>query len=617
MMHAKWLRGQPAFLVLDALLLAAGSVLSAETVPNRNLASENRLRRDVTFLASDECEGRGPMTAGLDKAADYIAAEFKKAGLRPGGSDGSYFQPFTIPGNILDAPAHLALVGPRGQEIDLKQGTHFWPMGLGGSGKERNLPAVFAGYGITQPKANYDDYEGLDAHDKVVFLLRGAPHTEDRDRAKLLQAGAPFVTKLANAEKHGAAAVVIVNDADTVRDGDGLLDFNYTALGMGRKATKLPVFHARRSVLETMLPGGADALAETEKGLASGLTAHGEELKGWKVSLEVKAHSGKVGLKNVVGVLEGAGPLAGETIVVGAHYDHLGYGGVSSLANLKKMAIHHGADDNGSGSTALMELARRFAALPERKGRRLVFIAFSGEELGLFGSAHYCKEPLFPLKDTAAMFNLDMVGRLRPDKDTKQDKVLTEGSGTAKPFAELLATLSKKYDFKMSNKAGGFGPSDHASFCAKKVPVLFVWTGVHEDYHRPSDTADKINVPGMRRVVDFSEEAVAFLARMERPEFVAVKDSSPGQPSKDMPRLGIRPDYSDDADGVLIGGVVDGQPAARAGMKADDRIVEIAGKPVKNLQGYMQALSSQKKGSTIDVVIIRDGKRMTLPVKLE
>jgi hypothetical protein len=302
--------------------------------------------------------------------------------------------------------------------------------------------------------------------------------------------------------------------------------------------------------------------------------------------------------------------------VIGAHYDHLGYGGPSSLAGGKKMAIHPGADDNGSGTTAVMELARRFAAQGNRQGRRLLFITFSGEELGLYGSRHYCKEPLFPLADTAAMYNLDMVGRLSPDRKTGKDRLLCQGAGTAKEFNPLVAEMAKKYDFQMSVQASGFGPSDHDSFCAKKVPVLFFWTGDHADYHRPSDTADKINLPGMRRIVDMSQEAIARLGGAAKPAFVEVKRAGRPRPSSG-PRLGIRPAYGDEGEGVLVEGVSDGGPAARGGVKEEDRIVGIAGKPVKDLQTYMEALAGQKGGTTIEVVVTRAGKKVPLKIKLD
>jgi hypothetical protein len=601
----------PILLVVPLLMAAEKAVPAPASVRTE---SEARMRRDITFLASDECEGRGPGTRGIDKAADYIVEQFKKAGLKPGGVDGSYFQPFTINASVLEDPARLALTGPQGQTIAFKQGVQFWPMALGGSGSDK-APAVFAGYGVTSDKAKYDDYADVDVADKVVILLRGAPQSGQRTRDQELLNGAPFVKKIVNAEKHGAAAVLFVNDAGTAHDGDDLLDFNYTAFG--RSAGKFPVFHVRRAVLEMMLPGGADTLTRIEKDINRDMKPQSLELAGWKVDVAVRMHRGKIQVKNLVGMLEGVGPLANETVVIGAHYDHLGLGGNGSMSPSRKMAIHHGADDNGSGTTTLMELGRRLAAMKDRQSRRLVFIAFSGEELGLFGSEYYCKHPLYPLEETASMFNIDMVGRLRPDKATGKAKLLSEGCGTAKPFRKLLDDLGDKYDFKMVNKPSGFGPSDHASFCTKEVPVLFVWTDYHEDYHKPSDTADKINVEGMRRIADLSQEAILTLARMDKPGYVKVKEDSGSTTKYEGPTLGVRPSYSDEEEGLLIGGVVEGRPASKAGLKADDRIISIDGKPIKNIQTYMTVLGGHKKGDTIEVGFLRDGAKKSVKVKLE
>lgn len=594
---------------------------AAEAV-SRTAESEARLRRDVVFLASDDCEGRGVTTKGIHKAADYIAGEFTKAGLKPGGPDGSWFQPFTIPGAVQEAPATLELKGPRGQIVELKQGVHFHAMGLGATGSVNGLPAVFVGHGIASDAPKFDDYASLDVADKVAIALRDTPRQNVNEKDSAFAGGprrrqlASFSEKISAAEKHHAAALLVVNDATTAASGDDLLDFNYTALS--RSPAKIPVFHVRRSVLEAMLPGGADELRGVEEDVDRDLKPRGKPLAGWTVSLRVKMKRDKVALKNVVGVLDGQGPLARETVVIGAHYDHLGYGGTSSMANLKKMTIHHGADDNGSGTTTMMELARRFAATPGPR-RRMVFVAFSGEELGLFGSDYYVKHPIFPLDQTVGMFNLDMVGRLRVDDKTKKEKLLIEGSGTAKTFDALLESTNKKYDFKLSKKPSGFGPSDHASFYGAKVPVLFCWTDYHEDYHAPGDTADKINVAGMRKIADFAEEIVAHLVADEkRPEYVEIKSPFTGSRSSDGPRLGIRPGYSDEEDkGVLLEGVSDGGPAAKAGLKSGDRIVEMAGKPVKNLETYMKIMGDQKKGSALEIVILRDGKRLPVKVSLE
>jgi Zn-dependent M28 family amino/carboxypeptidase len=617
-------------LLVFAVLLSGTAATAAEALKTGK-DSEDRMKKDVTFLASPICEGRGPLTKGIDIAADYVADQFKAAGLKPGNA-GSYFQPFTRPANILEGTAKLSIQTPKGDKLDLKLGTDYQPMGLSvGGSAEAGI--VFVGFGIThEPKPDpktgkvdkdeiaYDDYAGVDVSGKIVVILRDFPGSKNEKPPRALRSQAPFVTKLALATKNGAKAVLFVNDLNTAGTDDGLLDFNFTAMGNSSADVKIPAFHVKRAVVDKMLKAnGGTGLDDTEKAINKELKPKSRELTGWTANGDMKTTRGTAKLKNVIGVVEGNGPLAKETVVIGAHYDHLGYGIVGSRAGGRKMAIHPGADDNGSGTTAILELARRFAAMPNRQGRRLVFMAFSGEELGLFGSQYYCNNPIFPLNETAAMLNLDMVGRLSKDAKTGKAKLLSEGNGTAKEFKEIVDTLMTKYDFQLSPKASGFGPSDHASFCGKKVPVLFFWTGLHDDYHMPADTADKINIVGMKKVVDMSEEVATWMATVEkRPAFVEVKGSSGPRPAGGGPRLGIRPGYGDDDEnGVAVEGVGDDTPAARGGIKGGDKIVGIEGKPVKNLQTYMAAMSGVKAGSTIEVTVLRAGKKVPLKVKLD
>jgi Zn-dependent M28 family amino/carboxypeptidase len=606
--RVRWL-----FVVLTTLVALGGARAGAldDTV-------QLRLRRDVTFLASDQCEGRGVATPGINLAAAYIAAEFKKAGLKPAGPGGSYYQPFTMPGGVLEAPPDLTLTGPLGQRVELRAGHDYEPMGLSYSGDVKNAPLAFVGHGVTvsSKDISYDDYAGIDAAGKVVLVLRETPRAGNA--AAAFPGGrkpASLVEKLQNAERHHAAAVLFVNDAADAADGDDLMTFTYTATVTS--PAKLPSFHVRRPVADALLQASlGTTLAEREQDIDRDLRPHSADLPGWAVGLDLKVGR-TLRTKNIVGYLDGAGPLAQETVVVGAHYDHLGYGGPGSLAATKKPAIHHGADDNGSGATALMEMARQFARLPNRQGRRVVFVAFSGEEMGLYGSVNYCKEPAFPLDDTVAMVNLDMVGRLRPDKETKKDRLIIEGTGTAKGFNDLLDRVNAKYDFQLKRVPSGFGPSDHASFYAKQIPVLFFFTDDHPDYHRPSDTADKINVAGMERVLDMAEDVITDLAATaERPRYVKLATSSNAAPG-DFPKVGIRPSYGDDGEGVLLDGVSDGGPAAKAGLKAGDRIVDLAAKPVKNLEAYMTLIRAHKKGEPLEFGVLRDGKKITIKVTPE
>jgi hypothetical protein len=616
----KWLLRWPALALLGVVALAAAQAPAAdnEEAAKKTAESEARLKRDITYLASDECEGRGPMTKGLDRAADYVAGEFKKAGLKPGNPDGTYFQPYTVSGNILEAPPRLALKGPTGQEIVLKDGVQFVPIGTGGNGK-LSAPVVFAGYGLTvkNQTADYDDYAGLDVEGKVVVVLRESPRAGDR-KALGLAAGfrsdpTSLATKLDNAEKHKAAAVLVVNDAETAKTGDDLFPYSYTAFSRNR--SKVPALQIRRSVLQAMLQGSAAAdLRDLEHDIDGDLKPRSMDLKGWSADLDIQIKWGEVPVKNVVGVLEGNGPLAKEYVVVSSHLDHLGYGGAfGSLARLKRPAIHHGADDNGSGSTSVMELARRFAAIPNRQGRTLIFITFTGEEMGLLGSRYYANHPLYPMADTVADLNLDMVGRVHAEKEGEKDFLLVEGANTGKDYKDLVDELNKKYDFVLKYGRGVPGNSDHFSFYQKGVPVLFFWNGLHPDYHRPSDTADKINIPGMRKVVELSEEVLTNLTtRGQRPEFVKI--GAPERPARGI-NIGIVP-KRDEGEGVLLDSVTEGGPAARAGLKAGDRIVEIAGKPVKDYQAYVEMLRGLEPRGALEVTIVRDGKKQNVTLGL-
>ncbi len=594
--------------LVAAVLVAATLPIEAARTKKQDEQSEQRIKRDIEYLASDECEGRGPNSAGIERAAAHVAAEFRRAGLKPGWR-GEWYQPFGIAGSLGSA----TITSPEGHEVTLKAKRDFVTVGHDQSGKADD-GVVFAGYGLSLTEPAYDDYAGLDLKGKTVIVLRGVPRVKDWVKPSELRKALSLSFRIQTAHKRGAAAIVIVNDEATAADDDTPVDLSF--LGTGQGKDPIPALVMRRAVVERMLPRGV-TLRGLERGIVKSLKPNSFELAGWKARIETQRGPALTRLKNVVGVLEGKGPLADETVVIGAHYDHLGFGNpASSASGSNRRAIHYGADDNASGTAALIELARRFAATPGREGRRIVFAAFSGEEIGLFGSEHYVKDPPYPLKGTTAMYNLDMVGRVKKDSKTGLYRLLTQGHGTAKGFKELLDATAKKHSFSLGMQASGFGPSDHASFCGKKVPVIFAWTGEHAQYHKPTDTADLINVPGVRRIADFSEDVIAALVKMPKPDFIEVKGGDTPRPSKG-PRLGIRPGYDPEVDGVEVKGVSPGDPADKAGIKEGDRIVAVAGKPTKDLKAYMSVLAVQKPGTTIDVTVERAGKNVTLKVKLD
>jgi hypothetical protein len=602
-----------------ALLLGLCALVGPAPGASKEEEVEARLRRDITLLASDEFEGRGVGTKGLDKAAEHIAAVFKQAGLKPGGPNGSYFQPFPYSsGAELDGTSTLQLRGPQGQEITLKQGTDFQVVGYSGAGQV-TAPLVFVGYGATAKDISYDEYKGLDVKGKVVVMIRRTPRWNNKDLpfdGPRKDEHAALDTKQALAQANGAVAVLLVNDTSEL-PGDVLINFGLAA--RGSSSGGVPYVHVKRPLIDDILRSSlGQGLHDLEQAIDRSLVPHSAPLTGWTANLNAKVKRKGVEVKNVVGVLEGKGPLANETVVIGAHYDHLGYGGFGSLAKGEaRKQIHHGADDNGSGTTALLELARQYGERKDRLGRRLVFITFTAEESGLIGSRHYAKKaPLFPLQDTVAMVNLDMVGRLRPDPKTGKDKLLLEGTGTAKGFDAMLEKLNPGFQLSKRTAASGFGgASDHESFYREKVPVVFFWTGVHEDYHRPTDTSDKINVSGMRRIAEYASRVIDVLSTdPQRPEYVAVASSVSATGGPRGPRLGIMPDYESGKNGVLVSAVTPDGPAAKGGLKDGDLIVEIAGRPIANINTYMAIMGQQRAGQALELTVVRNGQKLQLKV---
>lgn len=590
--------------------------------------SQARLKADVSYLADDAREGRGPGTKGLDAAADYIADSFKKSGLKPASGASEYFQEFELPGErVIGENSSLTFTVKKDSETTLKAEAkrEFSPLALGGASTIKGLPLVFAGYGISAKdadlKLDYDDYDGLDVQDKAVLIIRREPQMDKADSAfggKDNTTYATFSHKLANAGKRGVKALLIVNDGFSTKkdEKDELLE--YDAAGGGGNGRFAVIMVSRDFADRALKAAGEPSLAELEAKIDETLKPQSKALDGLTVDGSVDIRKKNIKVKNVIGVLEGEGPLADETIIVGAHYDHLGFGGFGSLKPGDR-SIHNGADDNASGTATIMELARRLAVRKDPLPRRIVFMAFSAEERGLIGSAYYVNHPLYPLKDTVAMINFDMVGRLN-DKS----ELTVFGTGTSPGLDTLVASLASDQNIKANNvvgTSGEFNASDHASFFVKDIPVVFFFTGNHPDYHRPSDDTPLINFDGMRRIADIGELLLLDLSeRPSRPVFVkpargpAMASASRGSGVY----LGTRPSYGDipEGGGVKLEGVNEGSPAEKGGMKGGDIVIKFGDKEVKDIEGYMSAMSGHKVGETVEIVVNRDGKDVTLKVKL-
>ena len=585
-----------------------------------------RLRQAVTWLAAPEREGRGPGTPGIDAAADWIAAQFAEIGLAaPGAAEA--FQPFamTLDAKLGPASANtLELVGPPTADggatvVPLVLGRDFTPLAAGGSGRFE-LPLVFAGYGITAPAEHYDDYaplaDGGVAKGAALVLLRQEPQKNDPHGAfegNQTSQHAALARKVANASEHEAGAVVFCEDS---AETDSLMPF--TRAGEGSDRRTMPVLHLRRAVLDDVVTRslGRD-LATIQKGIDDTLTPASAALSGWRIRGRVAIERVETQGRNVMAVIPGRGAPAAddhaaidprETVVLGAHYDHLGFGGVNSAAP-GVHAVHHGADDNASGTALLVEVARRLVArgpLP----RTVLLVAFSGEERGLLGSAHYVANPAVPIADTVAMVNLDMVGRL------DAEKLIVHGTGTSAGFDELVDRLAAAAGLTTAKEPGGFGPSDHSSFYAKKVPVLHLFTGSHADYHRPTDTADKINYEGMVRLAGLVTDVVAELASGPRPDYREVASTMFARGGGDRPYFGSIPDFGKPGGGYAISGVAKDSPAANGGLQGGDVIVRLGESAITGLDDFDSALRKHKGGERVPVVVRRGGADVTLEVLL-
>lgn len=674
----KYLNRLSACLVIAAI---AVGTLAQQATP-ASVPSVERLRAHVEYLASDKLEGRRTGTAGANLAAQYIAREFSRYGLRrsighdlPGmsileaDSPNRYLQKFPYVAGVDLGEHNLFYVNP-GRADDIAQyrvGEDWMPLGFSSDAQIQKAEYRFVGYGITAAEQKYDSYAGLNLANAVAVALAGTP---DGDNPHGQFARYEDVRwKAIAARNAGAKGLLVVAREDNLKD-DRLAQLRYDN---SAGEAGLPIVVISRNLAARLFGSANDAkktlsaMAETaqNRGVpfypgADGSLRHLPPdtidilgFKGVTISLTTSVVRREVSASNVVGILDGSDPtLKNEAIVIGAHYDHLGRGGAGSLASTEG-GIHHGADDNASGVAGVLELARIFSQQQPRPKRTIVFMAFSGEEEGLLGSNYYVNHPILPLANTVAMINMDMIGRL------KDNKLTIGGVGTAQDWREVIAainttknmkvaatpdtsgtiartstsstgngvpmvtgingrpivTLGTQQSFDLILNEDGFGPSDHSSFYARQIPVLFFWTGTHEDYHKPSDTADKINYDGESRIVNMVADIVRNLDRSDkRPAYTVAKSEATGRSMGFRVYLGTIPNYADSTDGLLLDGVREDSPASKAGLKAGDKIVKLAGRDVKNVYDYTSALGEMKAGQEYEAEVVRAGERVTLKI---
>ena len=492
-----------------------GGAIGAATTPIAPAA----LLGHIQFLASDDLRGRGNGSVGLERAADYIAAQFKAAGLQPGGPNGEWFQPFELSAGLSIGDGNSLVVRAGARSVRLSLGESYFPLAASPTDETssarmdlKGVPVVFAGYGISAPERNYDDYAGLDVAGKVALIFSHEP--QENLRSSRLNGARPLRETTLNskaraARSRGALALLVVSDPTHRVDQ---ADYTLFTIESDAADHQIPVLRISRERMAPLLRAwdldGVAAMIDRD------LMPRPRALAGATIDYAQRLSLNRRTVRNVVGILDGSdGRRSDEAVVLGAHYDHVGLGGRFSSAPDRTGEIHNGADDNASGIAALIEIARSAATDRSRFPRSLVFVAFAGEERGLLGSKHYASAPAMPLADTVAMLNLDMIGR-------SGGRVELGGMDTAPTLRADIDAAARIADIDVRRGGPGAGRSDDSSFVDKRIPALHFFTGFHDDYHRPSDDWDRVDLGGTARVATLALELAARIAaRQDRPQF--------------------------------------------------------------------------------------------------
>ena len=591
----KILRGSK---IVGAVLLSISLLYSCNSLDNPEITSEE-LMAHIEYLASDELQGRYPGTEGDSLAADYIRNAYTSNGLDLLADNG--FQYIDIITEVEMGDSNSFSWNRR----NLNLNTEFIPLSFSGSGIASG-ELIFAGFGISidNPEFTYNDYSNIDAEGKIVMILEGGPEPEEGGDD-------PFIGylnqryKILNAKDRGAKAVVFVAGVDF--DPQDKLGF----MAKKEPSVGLPVVRLKRSVADELLKNHDITIDNLEKNSLEGEESLLQIQE--NVTIQTDLFSKEASTQNVVGLLKGKNYPNDSIIVVGGHYDHLGLGGPGTGTRVPDTtAVHYGADDNASGVSAFIEIAGYLNEQKKDLDVSVVFIAFAGEEMGLIGSKYFAENPVIDLKKVRAMVNLDMVGRLK-----ESNQLNVGGVGTAKEFRDLLETVNEdRFVLGISNE--GYGPSDHASFYAKDISVLFISTGANIDYHTPNDNIAKINQEGTLRVVEWTAELLSALVKEEALSFqeAGPKQQSTGRSGFKV-TMGLMPDVAgNSANGLRVEFVTDGRPAQQAGMQKGDILVGINGLPVTNIYDYMTRLQTLEAGKTATVEVIRDEKKIVLLVQL-
>jgi aminopeptidase YwaD len=588
--------------IIIVLILAAFSGFAQK----KSKISAKDLKEYVSFLASDSLKGRKPGTKEADVAAKYILQHFTAAGLKPLGDGGlQYIE--VVTDVTLGASNALAFEGFEGT---MKK--NFIPLSFSSPGTVQ-AQVAFAGYGfnIDTDSLKWNDYKELDAKGKWVMVFRADPEL-DNTESKFI----PFSdirSKVLTAKDNGAAGILLVSPSGLDKE-DKLMPL---VVENNEVTAGLPVIHIKREVADAILRMTGFTADSLEA-----LIARNKAPKSFGVPMTVKGvvdiTQVKENTANVIGLLEGSDPvLKNEYLVIGAHYDHLGFGGPNSGSRMPDtVAVHNGADDNASGTAMVMDLAKKLASGKARLKRSIIFVAFSAEEMGLLGSKYFINHCPVDVKSIKAMFNFDMVGRF----DKEKNSISVSGTGTSVEADSILKIYEKDLTFSVVHAPDGYGPSDHAAFYSSGIPVFYFNTGVHTDYHTPFDDTDKLDFGNEKSVGIFAENVIRDVDNL--PKALTFKESGnrdqAGRGGRRLKvTLGILPDFAGtEKRGLRIDGVTKGGPADRGGMKKGDIITSLNGMSVGNIYEYMSRLSKLKHGMTVSVEVIRNEKTEILLIQL-
>jgi aminopeptidase YwaD len=563
------------------------------------------LYEHIAYLASDDLKGRQPGTEGGKLAAEYIRDQIKKSGFKLIAENG--FQYFDVIKSIKAGKNNQLSFSSFQGEL----GKDFKPISFS-SNEKISASLIFAGYGFDydDDSLSWHDYKSIDVSGKWAMILQGDPDSDKRN-SRFQQHSSLRKKAMVARDKNTAGLLVVSGEKFNKEDELTKLIYDKSHSDAG-----IPIIHIKRNVADQMLASTGKTILELEKRLNENLTP-ASFVVDIKITGETEVVKNITKTQNVVALLEGSDPvLKNEYLVLGAHYDHLGFGGPGSGSRRPDTtAIHNGADDNASGVAAILEMAEKLAANRKNLKRSVLFVAFGAEEMGILGSKYFTDNSLVEIDKIKTMFNLDMVGRM----NSESNSLTVGGTGTAIGLSEMVKDFATNLGLNVTQSTEGYGPSDHASFYMKDIPVLFFMTNPHDDYHTPADDIDKINFEGEKKIADYATDLALEIAN--RTDALVYQEAGP----KEQPgtrrsfkvTLGIMPDFTGaNKEGLRADAILPGRPAARAGMKKGDIIVAMEGKPVKDIYEYMNRLSDFKVGQRISIKVLRGEEELILIVEL-